>query len=138
MQAQMNRLCDRLNHEYRGTNKVLRLDWMFACYVADTVVGYCFENKYSWLEAPDFRCDFAEAMNSLLENVHLVTQFPWVARILNAMPKDILAKLNPDMQIVNDFNKVSLLELLCVMNEITGHRKCADRSYQYLTISIRT
>ncbi|KAI4148930.1 MAG: hypothetical protein LQ340_004868 [Diploschistes diacapsis] len=78
---------------------------MFASYVADTVVAYCFENRYNWLEAPDFYCGFAEAMNSLLDNVHLVTQFPWVARILSALPDNLLAKLNPDMNVVNGFNK---------------------------------
>lgn len=106
MQLQMTGLCNRLSREYRNSGKVLRLDWMFASYVADTVVAYCFENRYNWLEAPDFYCGFAEAMNSLLDNVHLVTQFPWVARILSALPDNLLAKLNPDMNVVNGFNKV--------------------------------
>lgn len=104
----MDRTCERLNKEYKDTDKVLRLDWMYASFAADAIIGYCFENSYNWIEGKDFRCGFVESINGLVDNVHLVTQFPWLGRLLNAIPEEMLAKVNPNMIILNDFNNVSL------------------------------
>lgn len=105
----MDRVCARLSTEYKNTDKVLRLDWMFASFAADAVIGYCFENQYHWIEGPDFRCGFVESINGLVDNVHLVSQFPWLARLLSAIPEELLAKVNPNMVAVKDFNNVSIM-----------------------------
>ena len=103
----MDRLCDRLKHEYTGKGKVIRLDEMWSCWASDTIVGYLFERSYNFIDQPDFRASFTQAMVDLLEPVHFVTQFPTVIHMINALPESLVKILQPGMASVIEFNNVS-------------------------------
>ncbi|THC99244.1 hypothetical protein EYZ11_001243 [Aspergillus tanneri] len=105
MQDQLTKLCNRLRREYQGTGKVLRLDWMWGCIASDIVVRYCFDRGYGFLEAPDFESPFIQALFDLLNDVHLVTQFPWIATVFNALPESIAEALQPGLRSVNHYNR---------------------------------
>ena len=107
LQQQMNRLCKRLNQEYRNTGKAVCLEKMFGCFTADTIVLFCFDGAYNWLDAEDFHCEFVEAVRDLVNGVHLGSQFPWLAQILQSLPDSVIAHLNPLMKSVNEYNEVS-------------------------------
>ena len=111
LQRQMDRLCKRLDQEYRNTGNTVRLEKMYGCFTADTIILFCFDTAYDWVDATDFHCDFVQAMNDLLEGVHLVTQFPWLGRILYVLPDKVLEVLNPAVKSVNKFNEVSIVGL---------------------------
>jgi hypothetical protein len=110
LQLRADQLCDIIEREYKNSKKILQLDAMFACFVADTIVSFCFDKNYKWLESPDFHCDFAEAMDGIVENVHLVTQFSTLAKAMNMLSDRVLAVLNPSMKVINDFQSVSEVE----------------------------
>ena len=111
LQQQTNKLCKRLDQEYRSTEKAVRLEHMFGCFTADTIVLFCFDGAYNWLDAADFRCDFVEAIKDMLTDVHLISQFPWLGPILSLLPDSFIAFLNPTMKTVNEYNEVSLATL---------------------------
>ena len=85
---------------------------MWGCITSDSIVRYCFDQSYGFLDAPDFKSPFVQAMVDLLDGVHLVTQLPWVMTILNALPEHLLALIQPGMKSVHDFNHVSALLLV--------------------------
>ncbi|KAE8355897.1 cytochrome P450 [Aspergillus coremiiformis] len=105
MQEQINQLCNRLQREYQGTGKVFRLDWMMGCIASDIIVRYCLNRGYGFLEAPDFKSPFIQAIFDLLDGVHLVTQFPWVATIFNSLPQSVVETIQPGMKSVNNYNQ---------------------------------
>ena len=111
LQQQTNKLCKRLEQEYRDTKKAVRLEQMFGCFTADTIVLFCFDGAYNWLDAVDFRCDFVEAIKDMLTDVHLITQFHWLGPILSSLPDSFIAFLNPTMKTVNEYNEVSFTTL---------------------------
>ncbi|PYH94387.1 cytochrome P450 [Aspergillus ellipticus CBS 707.79] len=72
MQEQLYALCDRLQCEYQGTGKILRLDWMWGCIASDVILRYCFNRGYGFIDAPGFRSQFIQALFDLLSQVHVV------------------------------------------------------------------
>lgn len=116
IQLRVNRLCDRLQGEYAGSDKILIMDDMWGCLTSDTIVEYCFDRAYRFIELPDFRAFFIDAMNELLNGVHVVTQFPWISSMINYLPDWVVTMLQPGMTSVIKFNNVSL----CMTSQDVG------------------
>lgn len=112
IQKSVNRLCDRLQKEYAGSGRVLVMDDMWGCLSSNTIVEYCFDRSYRFIELPDFRAFFIDAMNDLLNGVHVVTQFPWIMPMVNCLPDLVVKRLQPAMASVINFNNVSICNLL--------------------------
>lgn len=115
IQNRVNKLCDRLQKEYAGSGRILVMDHMWGCFTSDTIVEYCFDQSYRFLESPDFRASFVDAMNELTKQVHVVTQFPWIMAIVNRLPDSMVKTLQPGMTSVIDFNNVSVLSTSAVL-----------------------
>ena len=64
----------------------------------------------------DFRVQspFNEAMFDLCETTHWMVHVPWLGRILQALPSNLVTFLQPQMATVIKFNEVGYLALLCV------------------------
>ena len=108
IQNRVNRLCDRLQKEFAGSGRILVMDDMWGCLTSDTIVEYCFDRSYRFLESPDFRATFVDAMKDLTNGVHVVTQFPWILAIVNYLPDSVVKTLQPGMESVIDFNNVGI------------------------------
>ena len=108
IQKRVDRLCDRLQREYAGSGRVLVMDDMWGCLSSDTIVEYCFDRSYQFIELSDFRAHFIDAMNDLLNGIHAVTQFPWILPMVNCLPDSVIKKLQPAMASVMSFNSVRI------------------------------
>lgn len=107
IQNHVDRLCSRLTNEYANKDRVLVLNDVWGCLTSDTVVGYCFERSYHFLDEPDFKASFPAAMEDLVSGVHYVTQFPWLSTLFQNLPDSTVRFLQPSMRSVIEFNKVS-------------------------------
>ncbi|KAI0197878.1 cytochrome P450 [Astrocystis sublimbata] len=105
IQQLMNRLCNRLQSEFLDNGSVLNLSNMWGAFTGDIVVGYCLEEPYNFIEEPEFRAEFSDAMVNLLDPVHFITQFPWLIWIFKLLPDRLIAVLSPPMASVHAFNK---------------------------------
>ena len=115
IQNRVNRLCDRLQKEYAGSGRILVMDHMWGCFTSDIIVEYCFNRSYRFLESPDFRASFIDAMKDLTKQVHIITQFPWIMAIVNCLPDSVVKTLQPEMRSVIDFSNVSILSTSAVL-----------------------
>ena len=113
IQKHVDRLCERLADEYAGKDRILVMNDMWGCLTSDTVVGYCFERSYHFVDEPDFRSLFPDAMTDLVNGVHVVTQFPWMIAMVNCLPDSAVKFLQPAMASVIQFNTVSEYFALC-------------------------
>ena len=52
-------------------------------------------------------------MTNIFEPVPVVKQFPWIVNFMNALPKSIVEKMNPDMAL---FNAAKLVEIVLWRN----------------------
>jgi hypothetical protein len=106
IQESLDMLCERLNREYRGTGQILPLDKMWGCLASDTIVAFCFDRIYNFIDAPGFDSPFVAALTHLLDSVHFVTQFAGIARMLLLLPDPVRIWLQPGMESVIEFNNV--------------------------------
>ncbi|CAG8959842.1 hypothetical protein HYFRA_00001751 [Hymenoscyphus fraxineus] len=105
LQARMNRITERLQNEFMGVSRVLNLNEMWGCFTTDSIVEYCLETKYDFIETPDFRASFTKSMFELFEPVHYLTQFPIIRIVADLLPESVLCWLQPGMNTVLRFNE---------------------------------
>jgi hypothetical protein len=67
---------------------------------------YCFSKNHNFLDIPDFRSPFLEAVNNLETGVHVLVHFPWLLPIAKSLPEAILPA---QVRLVFDFKKVWVL-----------------------------
>lgn len=107
IQALANKLCTKLNEEYKGKGRVLVLNEALGCYTADVITEYAFAKAYNYVDYPDFQAPFVMTMQKLTRAMHVLMLFPLVPKIVNLLPHSLLKKVSPDMSEVFDFMKVS-------------------------------
>lgn len=119
IQHRVNRLCDRLEKEFAGSSQVLVMDDMWGCLSSDTIVEYCFNRPYHFIELPDFRATFVKSMYDLMDGIHVASQFPWITSLFNSLPYSVVKILQPKMASVIAFNNVSIFNKLSRCWKIT-------------------
>lgn len=113
IQRCIDKLCHRLNDEYKSTVRVVRLDDAFAAFTADIVTYYSFARSYDFLNYPDFETPFFRAIESMLDTVQVCTHFPWLIPFLESLPKSVSAALQPSMVPLFNYRDVSINYCLC-------------------------
>lgn len=63
----------------------------------DIVTGYCFPEAYGLLDKPDCGADFYNHFASILSNVHMLKQFPFLLPLMLGLPEQITAFLLPSL-----------------------------------------
>ena len=112
IQNRVNRLCDRLEKEFAGSGQVLVMDDMWGCLTSDTIVDYCFDRPYHFIELPDFQATFVKSMYDLMDNIHMASQFSWIMSSFDYLPESVVRMIQPKMASVIDFRHVSMLNKL--------------------------
>ncbi len=103
IQAKVNGMCSKLAKNFMNRNSPVNLDNLFASYAADVVTKYTFNHDYDWLGHPDFESPFVRTIRSFKDIAHPCSQFPWLPRVMAALPEPIICILQPSMKVVLDF-----------------------------------
>lgn len=99
-------VCARLAADYAGRrNKPVVLDKVFASYAADVATLYSFNRDFGFLDQPNFDSSFLEAVQNLKILAHPCAQFPWLGRLLYAIPEWLIRILQPSVASVLDFQE---------------------------------
>ena len=72
IQQRADILCRRLEKECKGTNKVLVLNDVFACFTADNIMAYSFGEHHNYVEAPDFEIPVLKYIGSFFSKYQFV------------------------------------------------------------------
>ncbi|MCJ1462720.1 hypothetical protein MMC07_001323 [Pseudocyphellaria aurata] len=97
IQRCVNKLCHRLDNEYRGTLRVVRLDDAFAAFTTDSIIYYAFARSYDFLNYPDFVVPFTTGIEKLFSMSQISQHFPWVFPFLESLPNFVSAIVQPSM-----------------------------------------
>lgn len=111
--AQFNsQLCDitlklksRLN-EFKGTGQPVNLSNAFRSLATDVVTEYCFHKSYNLLDVPDFAASFQRAIRDFPEIGVWHRHLGLILDIFSAMPRWLVAMVNPAGVSVLDFFNV--------------------------------
>ena len=108
IQSKVDRLCARLANDYAGKDKVVVLNHLFTCYVADVVTKYAFNKSYGFLDSPEFHSPFIKSVRGYKDIVHPCAQIYWLPRIIAKLPDGLTAMLLPSMASVIQFQQVCM------------------------------
>lgn len=108
IQSCVNKLCHRLNKEYQGTFKVVKLDHAFATYTTDIITYYVFARSYDFLNYPEFVAPFTTAFEKFADASQICAHFPWLLSFMASLPKSVTAVVQPSMVPYLDFLDVSV------------------------------
>ncbi|KAH6674962.1 putative cytochrome P450 [Halenospora varia] len=102
----VQKLCAQIQ-KHAGSGNAVTLSSAFSCMTTDVVTEYAFARSYDFLstDSPGFETNLHEAILGGSEIGLFVKQFPWMLRILQALPPAVVGKLNPTMKSYLTFQK---------------------------------
>ncbi|KAL8646419.1 MAG: hypothetical protein Q9226_006866, partial [Calogaya cf. arnoldii] len=122
--GRVERLCKRLETEYKGTSKVFCFNDAWASLTTDVINYYSFAISYDFQDYPDFVAPFTKSIKLLAHSLHMVGHFPWFLTLLQSLPDPVVGILNPAMVPVFQFqNEITAQIKRIVHEESTGENK---------------
>lgn len=105
LQLVVDKLCDRLSRDFVDQDRPITLNHMFTSYIADVTTLYAFGRDFGYLDDFNFESHFVKAIRSFKSIAQPFGQFPWLARLMGAIPNAVIATLQPSMSAVLDFKQ---------------------------------
>ncbi|MCJ1264133.1 hypothetical protein MMC22_004004 [Lobaria immixta] len=127
IQAKVEKVCSRIANDYSGKDKVIVLNNLFTCYVADVITQYAFDKDYEFLATSDFQSPFTLAIRSYKDIAHPWAQFYWLPRIVHKLPDSLIAFLQPSMATVIQFQR-EMVTLIRGLKRKRANGKDSDSS----------
>ncbi|KAL8804455.1 MAG: hypothetical protein Q9182_002560 [Xanthomendoza sp. 2 TL-2023] len=115
--GRVERLCKRLESEYKGTSKVFCFNDAWASLTTDVINYYSFAMSYDFQDYPDFVAPFTKSIKLLAQSLHLVGHFPWVLSLLQSLPDSVVGVLNPAMVPVFQFQNEITAQIKRIVHE---------------------
>ncbi|KAL8683908.1 MAG: hypothetical protein Q9186_000119 [Xanthomendoza sp. 1 TL-2023] len=115
--GRVERLCKRLEAEYKGTSKVFCFNDAWASLTTDVINYYSFAMSYDFQDYPDFVAPFTKSIKLLAQSLHLVGHFPWVLSLLQSLPDSVVGILNPAMVPVFQFQNEITAQIKRIVHE---------------------
>lgn len=109
IQKRVDKLCHRLNNEYKGTSKVVKMDDAFSAFATDNVTYYCFTRSYDFLDFPGFVAPFSTAVDGFYDMAQVCAHFPWLIPFMESLPKFVSAAIQPSMVPYFNYCDVSVI-----------------------------
>ncbi|KAL2060043.1 hypothetical protein VTL71DRAFT_9865 [Oculimacula yallundae] len=104
--SQLHSICNKLRsrlEEFKGTGQPVNLSNAFRSLATDTVTEYCFNKSYNLLDQSDFAASFQKAIRDFPEIGIWHRHFGLILDIFEAMPRWLVAFINPAGVSVLDF-----------------------------------
>ncbi|KAJ8114690.1 hypothetical protein ONZ43_g4843 [Nemania bipapillata] len=132
IQKCVDRMCNRIEQEYRNTSKTLCLDEVFSSLTSDVITYYSFALFYDFLGMPDFKSPFTLGARRLALSVHVSGHIPGFLWLMQSLPRSWVAVINPSMKHVFDFHGELRNQIQRIMNG--EHKNNPSQSSVYPTV----
>jgi cytochrome P450 len=107
-------LCERLA-AFAESGEPIRLDVAYSALTTDVITEYCFGHTYNYLQEPDFKAGWKDAMAVVFEGSAFRRATPWLTDLMQKFPDKYILKMAPQLGAMIDFQ-----------NEVKSE---ADRSF---------
>lgn len=108
IQKRVDKLCHQPKYEYKGTFKVVKMDYAFAAFATDNINYYYFARSYDFLNPTDFAAPFPTAVEKLYDIAQICANFPWLLWFMESLPRFVAAATQPSMVPLFNFRDVSI------------------------------
>lgn len=105
IRAVVDNLCRRLR-EFRDSKEPVQLGNAYAALTMDIISEYCFAKSYGCVDRVDFAPEWPKVIEAVSAQSALNKQFPSILKTMKMMPDNLVEKLNPEMMLLINFQKV--------------------------------
>ncbi|KAI1361347.1 cytochrome P450 [Xylaria arbuscula] len=102
--SKAQRLCDRLEAEYKTAGRPANLSEGLTALTFDIITYYIFARSFEYIERPNFEAPFTNAAKKLATTLHTMGHFPWLLTILQSLPNSVALAMNPTVGAVVEFH----------------------------------
>jgi cytochrome P450 len=104
--AHVEKLCTRFE-QYRAAKRPVPTANAFSCLTADVIIQYSMGVEQNTLDDPDFAPLFTQAVRKFAAVSVYARFMPWIHIIINAIPQDWTAKVNPEAGAMQAFRTLN-------------------------------
>lgn len=101
----VEKLCARLEN-FRRQKDPVPMTLAFVALTNDIINEYANGQPSNFLDSPDFAADWHDMMTGLFIASPMVQQSPWIAVIMEALPKKVVTWMNPNMAMMFKYQEV--------------------------------
>jgi hypothetical protein len=105
IRAVVDNLCRRLR-EFRDSKEPVNLGNAYAALTMDVITEYCFSKSYGCVDRSDFAPEWPKVIEAVSAQSAINKQFPSLLKTMKMMPESLVEKLNPEMMLLINFQKV--------------------------------
>jgi hypothetical protein len=105
IRAVVENLCRRLR-EFRELKEPVNIGHAYAALTLDIITEYCFAKSYGCVDGPAFAPEWPTAIDATSKQSALNKQFPSILKFFKMMPESVVEKLNPEMMLFINFQRV--------------------------------
>ena len=105
------KMCSRVN-EFRDSAQPINMRNLYQCFTTDVITLYALNRSWNYLDSPDLAAHWVETMRSVVKFGAVVKFFPWLLALVEALPVNVVRKLDPGTSLVLDYRQVCLSDLI--------------------------
>jgi hypothetical protein len=118
-------LCRRLR-EFKGSKEPVNTGDAYAALTMDIISEYSFAKSYGCVDRSDFAPEWPKVIQAVSAQSALNKQFPSILKTFKMMPESLVEKLNPEMMLLINFQKVentfcSHMRVRCLTDTFPGY-----------------
>ncbi|OTB04507.1 hypothetical protein M426DRAFT_320624 [Hypoxylon sp. CI-4A] len=117
LQTIMDRISHRLETEFKGSGRVISLNYMWASLTADMIMELAFGCSSNMSQAPDFRSSIPESLFSVAFLAHYTTHFQIIGTMMKYLPDPVLHFLLPAAKPLLEFRETMRKRVQEIMSE---------------------
>ncbi|OTB08285.1 hypothetical protein M426DRAFT_264912 [Hypoxylon sp. CI-4A] len=124
--SKCQRLCDRLESEYKQYDRPVTLNKCLTAFTFDIITYYAFARSFDYVERPNFDAPFSDAAKELATTLHTMGHFPWLLSILQSLPRSLSKAINPTMGHVFTFHDEIENQIRAIKSGVNESHKDLD------------
>jgi hypothetical protein len=101
----IEKLCNRIE-EFRKSGEPMLMRRVYMCLTTDIVTLFALNRSWNHLDSPGFSPMWVETIKAIAGAGNFMKQFPWLFKVMKALPRNIVGAMNPGMLLLFEFEDV--------------------------------
>ncbi|KAL9601579.1 MAG: hypothetical protein Q9219_002413 [cf. Caloplaca sp. 3 TL-2023] len=127
IKSKVDDVCHTLIDQYAGKRRVLTVNDLFGCLMADVVMEIAFGHSYNLIASQDFVHPFNTVTAKIVGMSHYFTHLPWLNTLANSLPESVLISWSGSFRPILVFRKEIAAEIRQILARNPGKEKTPMR-----------
>ncbi|PMD45104.1 putative cytochrome P450 [Hyaloscypha variabilis F] len=112
----VEKLCARID-ECKNAGQPINMRLAYMCFMTDVITSYSLNRCWNHLDIPDWSPLWCKTIRETAEMSKWLKQFPWIWKIIEGLPENLVGALNPGLILVLDMQNKTKRQILDIMEK---------------------